>query len=97
MLILTRKIGQAIKIGDDVVIRITEVRGHGAKATVKIGIEAPQGTKVLREEVEKEVALEMALAKDPSFDLFRLKEEPHEPQGPCKGEKSPKNLPSPNR
>jgi carbon storage regulator len=74
MLVLTRKQGQAIKIGDDVVIRVTEVRGRGAKALVKIGIQAPSGTKVLREEVLAEVAEEMALAKDPSFDLFPLKD-----------------------
>lgn len=73
MLVLTRKQGQAIKIGDDILIRITEVRGRGPKALVKVGIQAPSGTKVLREEVVSEVAEEMALAKDPTFDLFRLK------------------------
>ena len=76
MLVLTRKKGQAIKIGDDIVVRVTEVRGRGAKALVKIGIQAPSGTKVLREEVEKEIAQEMALAKDPAFVLFQLKEKP---------------------
>lgn len=74
MLVLTRKQGQAIKIGDDIVIRVTEVRGRGAKALVKIGIQAPSGTKVLREEVLVEVAEEMALAKDPTFELFQLKD-----------------------
>lgn len=74
MLVLTRKNGQAIKIGDDIVIRVTEVRGRGAKALVKIGIDAPPGLKVLREEVEREIAEEMALAKDPTFDLFQLKD-----------------------
>jgi carbon storage regulator len=75
VLVLTRKKGQAIKIGDDIVIRVTEVKGRGSKALVKIGIDAPSGIKVLREEVEREVADEMALAKDPTFDLFRLKEQ----------------------
>ncbi len=74
MLVLTRKQGQAIKIGDDIVIRVTEVKGRGAKALVKVGIQAPLGTKVLREEVLSEVAEEMALAKDPTFDLFQLKD-----------------------
>lgn len=74
MLVLTRKQGQAIKIGDDILIRVTEVRGRGAKALVKIGIQAPSGTKVLREEVLVEVAEEMALAKDPTFELFQLKD-----------------------
>jgi len=75
VLVLSRKKGQAIKIGDDIVVRVTEVRGRGAKALVKIGIEAPPGLKVLREEVEKEVADEMTAAKDPSFDLLKLKSE----------------------
>lgn len=69
MLVLTRKKGQAIKIGDDVIVRVTEIRGSGARAIVKLGIEAPQGTKILREEVEKEIAEEMALAANPSLDI----------------------------
>ena len=72
MLVLTRKKGQAIKIGDDIVVTVTEVRGRGAKALVKLGIEAPAGTKVLREEVIKEVADEMALASGGEFDLKEL-------------------------
>ncbi len=76
MLVLTRKKGQAIKIGDDIVVRVTEVKGRGAKALVKIGIDAPPELKVLREEVEKEIADEMALAKDPAFDLLKLREQP---------------------
>lgn len=73
MLVLTRRKGQAIKIGDDIVIRVTEVKGRGSRALVKIGIDAPSDLKVLREEVEREVADEMALAKDPTFNLFPLK------------------------
>ncbi|HHW26944.1 MAG TPA: carbon storage regulator [Firmicutes bacterium] len=72
MLVLTRKRGQAIKIGDDVVITVTEIRGKGSKSIVKLGITAPPGTKVLREEVEREVAQEMDLAKDPAFDISLL-------------------------
>ena len=75
MLVLTRKKGQAIKIGDDIVVTVTEVRGRGAKALVKLGIEAPTGTKVLREEVIKEVADEMALASGGEFDLKQLEAE----------------------
>ena len=74
MLVLTRKRGQAIKIGDDVVITVTEIRGKGTKSIVKLGITAPPGTKVLREEVEREVAQEMDLAKDPAFDISLLRD-----------------------
>ncbi|HHY75573.1 MAG TPA: carbon storage regulator [Firmicutes bacterium] len=72
MLVLTRKKGQAILIGDDIVVTVTEIRGRGAKALVKLGIEAPPGTKVLREEVIKEVVDEMALASGSEFDLKEL-------------------------
>ncbi|MBP8613981.1 MAG: carbon storage regulator [Firmicutes bacterium] len=75
MLVLSRKQGEAILIGDDIVIRVTEIKGRGSKAFVKLGIEAPSGTKILREEVEIEIATEMALAKDPVLDLERLKSE----------------------
>lgn len=47
MLVLSRKVGQSLVIGND--IKITVVRmGQGG---VRIGIEAPDGMKVLREEV----------------------------------------------
>ncbi|HRC52930.1 MAG: carbon storage regulator [Firmicutes bacterium] len=75
MLVLSRKQGEAILIGDDIIIRVTEIRGKGSKAFVKLGIEAPSGTKILREEVEVEIAEEMTLAKDSILDLDRLKRE----------------------
>ncbi|WP_417681432.1 carbon storage regulator CsrA [Pseudidiomarina aquimaris] len=47
MLIITRKAGESLKIGDDVTINIAEVRG----TQVKIQIEAPRKVPVHREEV----------------------------------------------
>lgn len=47
MLILTRKLGESITIGDDVRITVMAVKGN----QVKIGIEAPTETKVHREEI----------------------------------------------
>jgi carbon storage regulator len=47
MLILSRKIDEQIKIGDNITITIIEVRGE----QVKIGVEAPKSVKVFREEV----------------------------------------------
>ena len=46
MLILMRKQGQRIMIGDNITLVVTEVRGK-----VKIGIEAPRDIPVYREEV----------------------------------------------
>jgi carbon storage regulator len=47
LLILTRKIGETIAIGDDVKIQIIEIKGR----QVRLGIQAPAHTAVHREEV----------------------------------------------
>jgi carbon storage regulator len=47
MLIITRRQGERIMIGDDVVITVLEVSG----SSVRIGIEAPRSTPVYREEL----------------------------------------------
>ncbi|MEK7563484.1 MAG: carbon storage regulator CsrA [Patescibacteria group bacterium] len=47
MLVLSRKKGQVIMIGDNITITIIEVRGN----LVKIGIEAPRDVDVNRHEV----------------------------------------------
>ncbi len=47
MLVLTRKRGEAVVIGDDVVVRVLEVTGDA----VRLGIDAPRAIGVLREEI----------------------------------------------
>lgn len=47
MLILSRKIDEKIKIGNDITITIIDVHGD----QVKIGVEAPKNVKVFRQEV----------------------------------------------
>ncbi len=47
MLILSRKVDEKIKIGDNITITLIEVRGD----QVKIGVEAPKNIKVFRQEV----------------------------------------------
>ncbi|MCE9626434.1 MAG: carbon storage regulator CsrA [Candidatus Eisenbacteria bacterium] len=47
MLVLTRKLGENIRIGDAVKITVLEVRS----GQVKLGIEAPPEVKVHREEI----------------------------------------------
>ena len=47
MLILTRKVGETIRIGDAVTVRVLEVRG----SQVRLGIEAPSDVRIFREEV----------------------------------------------
>jgi len=47
MLILSRRAGEAIKIGDDVTVVITKLERN----QVKVGIVAPRETKIVREEL----------------------------------------------
>lgn len=47
MLILSRKIDEKIKIGEEITITIIDVHGD----QVKIGVEAPKNVKVFRQEV----------------------------------------------
>ena len=47
MLILTRKLGEVIRVGDDVTVRVLEVRGN----QVRLGVEAPPDVRIYREEI----------------------------------------------
>ena len=58
MLVLTRKGGEAIRIGDSIKILMLDVRG----TQVKIGIEAPEDVAVYREELFSVVEAENASA-----------------------------------
>jgi carbon storage regulator len=51
MLVLTRKTGERVLIGDDIVVTILDARGDG----VRIGIDAPRGIRIQRDEVVKAV------------------------------------------
>jgi carbon storage regulator len=46
MLILTRRVGESLRISDDIVVTIVELNGN----QVRVGIEAPHDVTVLREE-----------------------------------------------
>ena len=58
MLILTRRVGDSLKIGDDVSVTILRVKGD----QVRLGIDAPDTISVLREEVVERLKQEAATA-----------------------------------
>lgn len=51
MLTLTRKIGESIRIGDDIVVVVKEIKGK----QVRLGIEAPRDVYVCREELFQKI------------------------------------------
>ena len=51
MLILTRKVGESVLIGNDISITILSVRGN----QVKLGVEAPKEVSVHREEIYQRI------------------------------------------
>lgn len=51
MLILTRRMGETIRIGDDIVVTVLALKGNA----VRIGINAPKSVEVHREEIYERV------------------------------------------
>lgn len=67
MLILQRRKGESLCIGDDIKITISDIGSEW----VKLAIDAPKGVPILRSEL-KEAALENAQAsKDSSFKMLQ--------------------------
>lgn len=60
MLVLSRKAGERIWIGDDISVTVVRISGGG----VRIGIEAPKEMPVVREELK----LQMDLDESKQFD-----------------------------
>ena len=69
MLVLTRKIGESIKINEDVKITVIDVKGKN----IRLGIAAPRETKIYREEVFLRIKEEnKSAASSQQFDLSKV-------------------------
>jgi carbon storage regulator len=53
MLVLSRKVGEKILIGDHVTVTVVRVN----QGTVRIGVEAPDGVVILREEIKQQCSV----------------------------------------
>ena len=54
MLVLSRKVGERILIGDGITVTVVRITGGG----VRIGIEAPPETPVIRHELKEQMEAE---------------------------------------
>ncbi len=66
MLVLSRKLGEKIIIGQDVILAILDIKGD----TVKLGVDAPRHIMIYREEIYQDIVnsnqLAQATAKVPN-------------------------------
>jgi carbon storage regulator len=79
MLVLTRKVEESVLIGDNIEIKVLQVRGTGRQASIRIGIVAPEGIRVLRKEVLVETAEEnrrAAMSGEPDFSKINIESRP---------------------
>ncbi|REJ10195.1 carbon storage regulator CsrA [Halobacillus trueperi] len=68
MLVLNRKEGESVRVGDDITITVVGVEG----GQVKLGIEAPKSVGIHRQEVYVAIGKENAEAANVSENLLNL-------------------------
>ena len=59
MLVLSRKVGESIQIGDNIFVSVVEVKG----GRVRLSFDAPNDIKILREELAPQVQPEIPTAQ----------------------------------
>lgn len=77
MLILTRRVGETVMIGDEVTITVLGVKGN----QVRVGINAPKSVAVHREEIYERIKREKQGEAD--------KNKPRDPNGDVDGNATP--------
>ncbi|SEB89255.1 carbon storage regulator, CsrA [Paramicrobacterium humi] len=65
MLVLTRRIGERVLIGDDVELTVLDVKGD----SVRIGVQAPRETRIQRAEIVDAVGKENVAAASAGDDV----------------------------
>ncbi|SDK03953.1 carbon storage regulator CsrA [Sediminibacillus albus] len=68
MLVLTRKINEAIQLGEDIELKVLEIDGE----QVKLGISAPKHIDIHRKEVYLDIQRENSEAAQVSTELLNL-------------------------
>lgn len=67
MLIITRKKGQSLMIGDDIEITVSKIED----GSVKLGINAPKNVNILRKELIEEIKKENQKAMTINIDVLK--------------------------
>ena len=68
MLILSRRVGESITIGDDIVVTVVAISGN----QIRLGIGAPREVRVLRDEIYQAIKDENRAAANAAGDTRRL-------------------------
>jgi carbon storage regulator len=95
MLILTRRPGERVVIGDEILVTVMGISGH----TVRLGIAAPEGVPIYREEIwlavkeENRAAAAAAAAAEP--DALRAPPQTQEQDEASKPADAPSEEPGP--
>lgn len=78
MLILTRRPGERVVIGEEILVTVMGVSGH----TVRLGIAAPEGIPIYREEIWLAVMEENRAAAEASADALPAERPADAPKEP---------------